>query len=414
MLLSMKKMLRLFYLLCHCVVFAILLSVSGSAEYVLSESMVVYAQEDAPTDLYAVSAVLLDGDSGRVLFSKNGEEQRAMASTTKIMTCILALEYGELDGTVTASENAAGQPKVHLGMQPKEEYTLRDLLYSLMLESHNDSAVAIAEHIGGSVEGFTQMMNAKAKELGCEQTHFVTPNGLDGSDEGGTHGTTAEELALIMRYCVRQSAQREMFLAITQTPAYQVQELSGKRTVSCNNHNALLTMMEECISGKTGFTSDAGYCYVGAVESEGRTFIIALLACGWPNNKSYKWADSRKLIAYAEENYTYQNIKQQIAAGPIPVENGVPDHGEINGTSTTALHVPREEIKLLLSEEDKVEIKSEIPESVTAPVRKGKEVGSVEYYLNGKLLKSYPVTVQEEKKERTYLWSLQMVLNMIM
>ena len=132
-----------------------------------------YAKEEEPESLYARSAVLMDADSGRVLFEKNGYEKMAMASTTKIMTCILALENGSVDAIVTASENAAKQPKVHLGMQTGERFYLRDLLYSLMLESHNDSAVAIAEHIGGSVEQFAAMMNGKAREIGCENTHTL-------------------------------------------------------------------------------------------------------------------------------------------------------------------------------------------------------------------------------------------------
>ncbi|HIZ74244.1 MAG TPA: serine hydrolase, partial [Candidatus Mediterraneibacter stercoravium] len=134
--------------------------------------------EITASELYARSAVLMDADSGRILFAKNGQEERAMASTTKIMTCILALEKGNLSDKVTVSDNAAAQPRVHLGMQSGQAFKLEDLLYSLMLESHNDSAVAIAEHIGGSVEGFASMMNQKAMELKCTDTYFITPNGL--------------------------------------------------------------------------------------------------------------------------------------------------------------------------------------------------------------------------------------------
>lgn len=132
--------------------------------------------------LYALSAVLMDADSGRILFSKNGQEERAMASTTKIMTCILALESGMIDSEnqiVTVSDQAAAQPKVHLGMVAGERFYLKDLLYSLMLESHNDSGVAIAEAVAGSVEKFADLMNQKARTIGCYSTYFITPNGLD-------------------------------------------------------------------------------------------------------------------------------------------------------------------------------------------------------------------------------------------
>ena len=156
--------------------------------------------EIKPSDLYAQSAVLMDADSGRILYAKSGQKERPMASTTKIMTCILALENGNLSDIVTVSGNAAGQPEVKLGMREGEQYILKDLLYSLMLESHNDSAVAIAEHIGSSTEGFADLMNRKAEELGCLHTYFITPNGLDAQDEKGVHHTTAEDLARIMKY----------------------------------------------------------------------------------------------------------------------------------------------------------------------------------------------------------------------
>ena len=150
------------------------------------------ADKKTPDDLklYAQSAVLMDGESGRVLFAKNGEVERPMASTTKIMTCILALELGKGTDVVTVSKKAAAQPEVHLGMREGDTFYLEDLLYSLMLKSHNDSAVAIAEHISGSVEAFAEKMNEKAKELGCKDTHFVTPNGLDGEDDRRTSGET--------------------------------------------------------------------------------------------------------------------------------------------------------------------------------------------------------------------------------
>lgn len=156
-------------------------------------------------NLYALSAVLMDGENGRVLYGKEAYKGRPNASTTKVMTCILALELAKGDDYVQVSGNAASQPQTRLGMREGQQFYLEDLLYSLMLKSHNDSAVAIAEHIGGSVEGFAEKMNEKAKELGCKDTHFVTPNGLDGEDEGGIHHTTARDLALIMAYAIKNA-----------------------------------------------------------------------------------------------------------------------------------------------------------------------------------------------------------------
>ena len=197
-----------------------------------------------PSDLYARSAVLMDAETGRILFGKNEQEVRAMASTTKIMTCILVLENTDPSDTAAASENAAMQPKVHLGVQKGETFYVKDLLYSLMLESHNDAAVILAEKTAGSVEGFAEKMNQKAEEIGCSDTHFVTPNGLDDEDAGGEHATTAVDLARILRYCIMQSPKRDEFLEITRTKTYEFSDVEQKKHYSCYNHNAFLDMME--------------------------------------------------------------------------------------------------------------------------------------------------------------------------
>ena len=201
---------------------------------------------EEPAELYALSAVLMDGESGRVLYEKDGERLLANASTTKVLTCIVALENSPGDDYVLISQNAASQPEVKLGLQKGEQYYLEDLLYSLMLKSHNDTAVAIAEHVGGSVEGFSRMMNEKAKEIGCESTHFITPNGLDAVDNGGEHRTTARDLGLIMRYAI----QNETFLKITKTREYSFWDIEKKRQLHVQNANALLDMTDGVLSGK--------------------------------------------------------------------------------------------------------------------------------------------------------------------
>ena len=177
----------------------------------------VRAEEDAAFSLHARSAVLMDGDSGRILYGKEPDTPLAMASTTKIMTCILALELGSGNQICTASANAAAQPQVKLGMREAEQFYLQDLLYSLMLESHNDTAVCIAESVAGSVEAFTGKMNEKAAGIGCRDTCFLTPNGLDAGEENGDwHHTTAADLAEILRYCITESPKAAAFLKVTQ------------------------------------------------------------------------------------------------------------------------------------------------------------------------------------------------------
>ena len=372
---------------------------------ILLSQMTVYAEE--PEELYAQSAVLMDAESGRVLFGKNEEEQKAMASTTKIMTCILALEHGDLDDVVTFSENASAQPKVHLGAKAESQFYLKDLLYSLMLESHNDSAVAIAEHIGGSVEAFADLMNQKARELGCEKTHYVTPNGLDASDEDGNHTTTATELALVMSYCIKESEKATEFLEITQTMSHTFLDVEKKQSYNCNNHNSFLTMMDGVLSGKTGYTSKAGYCYVGALERDGKTFVVALLACGWPNHKNYRWSDTRELMEYAIDNYEYREIYEEIEIPEIQVENGVPKQEALYEDAKVSIAVEHEETcEVLLGKHETVDVITEYEKEVKAPIFCGERIGTVTYYLNEEYIKEYPIVVTETIKEKNVKWYL--------
>lgn len=378
---------------------------------------------DDPQDirLYAQSAVLMDGKSGRILWEQNGESIRPMASTTKIMTCILALEagLGEGDKIVEASAHAAAQPKVHLGMQAGQRFYTRDILYSLMLESHNDSAVAVAEAVAGSTEEFARQMNRKAQEIGCKNTWFVTPNGLDKKmvDEEGTehiHSTTAEDLARIMQYCIRESPKAEEFLQVTRTADYRFQDADGKGNYQCHNHNALLTMMPGALSGKTGFTSEAGYCYIGAVEDEGRTFIIALLGCGWPPHKTYKWADAQRLIGYGKENYQYRNIYRECELPALSVKEGVgKEEGSTDWEDCKVKLVlgdeGKKELPFLVSAQDKVKIVQDLPGDLEAPVKKGEKVGTVDYYLNDQKVASYPVLTAEGAERFSFIWCLRRV-----
>ena len=352
--------------------------------------------------LYARSAVLMDADSGRILFAKNGQEQRAMASTTKIMTCILALENGDLSDEVAVSAEAASQPAVRLGMREGQRFYLKDLLYSLMLESHNDSAVAVAEHIGGSVEGFASMMNKKAMELGCGDTYFITPNGLDAEDKTGVHHTTAEDLARIMKYCIMDSEKRDAFLEITRTESYTFSDCEGSGSYSCSNHNSFLHMMEGALSGKTGFTAEAGYCYVGALRQDGRTFIVALLACGWPNNKGYKWSDTRKLMEYALENYHYREIGAEPEQISLKVENGVSDGFPSAAPARLETSAETAPFRVLLKNGEDVTVEYDVPESVAAPVEEGETLGKIVYRLEGETIREYPVTAAESVRERDF------------
>lgn len=362
-----------------------------------------------PFRLNAQSAVLMDAKTGRILYGKDIETQRPMASTTKIMTCILALEQGNPEDLVEVSAYAASMPDVQLNIREGEKYKLKDLLYSLMLESHNDSAVAVAEHIGGSVEGFAAMMNQKARDIGCTDTCFVTPNGLDASSkENGTpHSTTAADLAQIMRYCVLQSPKREEFLEITRTASRSITDEAGKRSFYLGNHNALLTMMPEALSGKTGFTGGAGYCYVAALEKDGKEFTVALLGCGWPPHKTYKWEDMRKLVRYAFEEYDYYEIFEKNKTFPsLKIIDGMKDEVSLK------LGVPEDgqSLKILLKEGEQPDIRYEYPKEMKAPVEAGMAVGTVTYSLGGEQIAAYPICAAEGAERIDFKWCLRRCL----
>jgi len=418
----------------------------------LGTDLPVYATEPAETELYAKAAVLMDAESGRVLYEKNGKEILSMASTTKILTCILALELADLEEWVDISAYASTMPKVKLGVQKGERYRLGDLLRSLMLESHNDVAVAIAEHVGKeflknglaeksvseytveeskkAVAAFADLMNEKTQELGCVNSWFVTPNGLDATEtfhakDGTTfskdHSTTAEELARIMSYCVLHSPKKEEFLEITQAISYTFTSEKG-RNHFCTNHNAFLTMMEGVISGKTGFTNKAGYCYVGALERDGRTFVVALLACGWPNNKSYKWSDSKKLMNFGIEEFFKVNIedsqKESSIPSQIPVINGQTDRpGQQAYVGVEVVPAEQEgdlwrkSETVLLKEGEQVQFDYQLPEKMEAPVQKGEVVGKVTYTVDGNIYRQKDIILTADVKEVDFKWCFEKVFD---
>ncbi len=370
---------------------AFLLCVIVFVPNVFSESLHAEGLEDK--DLHALSACLMDGESGRVLFEKNGYERLANASTTKIMTCIVAIECGDLNDIVTISKYAASMPDVQLDAVSGDEFYLKDLLYSLMLESHNDVAVAIAEHIGGSVEGFAELMNRKAYDIGCYDTNFVTPNGLDAVDvEGNKHSTTARDLCMIMSYCINN----EKFLEITGTRNHSFTNVTGSRRYNVNNKNAFLDMMEGIISGKTGFTNAAGYCYTAALERDGKVYVIALLGCGWPYNKNYKWQDAKKLFNYGINQYDkYKVTGEGVNLPDILVKNGVNASYDVSEEVYLNCYIKADEFSLLTRSDEKLTYELEIKNVMEAPVKKGDIVGRLVYVIGDETIKEINIYAGE-------------------
>lgn len=355
--------------------------------FVLCLSVPSYGEEPS---VYAQGAVLMEYETGRVLWQKDMEKELPMASTTKIMTAIIAIESGKTEETVEISQRAASAPKVKMGLIKGEKYKLNDLLYPLMLVSANDSAVAIAEHIGTTVEGFAEMMNSKAKDIGAYNTEFVTPNGLDRDN----HHSTAYDMALITRYAIKN----EKFVDIINTPSKEITSLEGRR-FEFYNKNRLLREYEGALGVKTGFTGKAGNCFAGAAKRNGMTLISVVLASGWGSlGKERKWSDTKALLDYGFENFKTEKV----------IEKG------INTGTVTVLHskegyVDTETLSdgyACISKEEKENLKTVFNtyKSVEAPVKKGDVLGTAEVFTSSgeKLCETEIISCQSIERHDFY------------
>ncbi|MBR6543716.1 MAG: D-alanyl-D-alanine carboxypeptidase, partial [Anaerotignum sp.] len=242
--------------------------------------------------IVAQGAALIDGRTGRLLWGKDADQTMSMASTTKIMTAILVLENTDLDEIVTVSRNAARQPEVHMHLKEGERWKVGDLLSAMMLRSYNDAAVALAEHVSGSVELFCKTMTEKAKEIGAKSTVFGSPNGLDSHLTDAEHHSTAYDMSLITSYVL----QNETFREIIAREETEIADLSGKYTCHVTNADRFLREYDGALGVKTGYTNKAGHCFVGAAERDDVLFISAVLGSGWGNSgKEQKWKDTKAL-----------------------------------------------------------------------------------------------------------------------
>jgi D-alanyl-D-alanine carboxypeptidase (penicillin-binding protein 5/6) len=280
---------------------------------IIYEPSEVVDQSDSLTDLPMISEnyVIIDYRDNHILLGDNEDNKLSIASTTKILTAIIAIESGYLDDIVTVSSYAAAMPKVKLGITEGEQYYARDLLYAMMLCSYNDVSVAIAEHIAGSVSAFSEIMNQKAIELGALNSSFVTANGLDAD----SHYSTAMDMAIIASYAMKNA----MFRQVVSTIQYSFNELTSMKSIVVSNINKYLQYDEDAVGIKTGFTTQAGYCFVGATEYENTILINTVLACGWPPNKNYKWKDTEALVDYVKSNFNEKSL--QIPAWSFEIDS---------------------------------------------------------------------------------------------
>jgi D-alanyl-D-alanine carboxypeptidase (penicillin-binding protein 5/6) len=347
-------------------------------------------------DVEAHGAILMDARSGRVLWGHNEHDRLAMASTTKIMTAVLALESGKQEDIVTVSKRAATTPKVKMSLTAGEKIRMYDLMLALMLESSNDAAVAVAEHIGGTVEGFCEQMTAKAIKLGAKDTIFATPNGLD----EGIHHSTAYDMAVITRYALGLPG----FLELANTPSAKFK--SDTREYEMTNFNRLLNEYPGANGVKTGYTGAAGHCLVGAAKRDGMQLISVVLASGWGDKgRAQKWADTKALLDYGFKNYFYETI---IAIGePL---------GEMPVTRSRSASVDynyAKELTLPLTDAESrnVDIATQLPSSVAAPVNKGDKLGLARIAIGGKVYTVMPIVATEDAARHDLKTSCEKVIS---
>lgn len=367
---------------------------NNMADTIKRESLGTKVSSGDSLSLYALSAALIDGENNRLLYGKEPDRKMPMASTTKIMTLVVVLEKGNLKDEVTFSKYAASMPDVQLNARAGDRFIMEDLCYALMLESYNDVAVALAEHVGGSKEGFAELMNEKAEELGLKNTHFVTSNGLD--SEG--HYTTARDLAHLASYALGIPR----FVEITNTQSYSFSELNGKGSYTVRNRNAFLNMYPGAIGIKTGFTGKAGYCFVGAVRKDDRLLISVVLGSGWPPAKTRKWQDTKTLMDYGTVNFKKKIVGVENPALPaLLVEDGKEE--------SVKLASDAEPLSLLLKDNESVSVDFQLMKKLDAPVEKGKIVGRISYKIGGETLASYSVYTAEAVEKQDFLFWLKNV-----
>ncbi|MFW0966627.1 MAG: D-alanyl-D-alanine carboxypeptidase family protein [Thermacetogeniaceae bacterium] len=335
-------------------------------------------------DIQAKAAVLIDESSGRVLFAKNPHQRLPQASTTKMMTCLLVIENGDLDKEVKISKYAAETGESSIWLEEGEVLTREDLLYALMLASANDAAVALAESVAGSEEKFVELMNKRARELKLNNTHFINPHGLDADG----HYSSAYDLALL----AREGLSNELFSSVVTTMERCVPWSGHPWDRYLYNRNRLLTTYKGARGVKTGYTSNAGLCLVGAAQRGKLKLISAVM------NSPNVYDDTQKLLDYGFSKFEAVVVEES---------KQVPDVKVKKGTKTSVRIMPEREVvvAVLPEEKEQLSFKLEIPDQLEAPVNMGEVVGKGKVFLNGKELTEIDYMAQEAVPRKPPIWT---------
>ena len=344
-----------------------------------------YTAKAEQTDVPAQAAYLIEANSGRVLYAKNETARLPMASTTKIMTALIAVESGRLTETVTVPKEAAGTEGSSMYLKAGEKISLSDLVYGLMLTSGNDAAVAIACFLDGNTSAFADHMNARAKSLGLFDTHFVTPNGLHDPD----HYTTAKDLALLGAAAL----ENPFFAEIVRT---QYRKTEGTNPHTLKNKNRLLWEYEGGIGVKTGYTKAAGKCLVFAAERGEMKLVGAVLNC------PTMWNTAKGMLDAGFRGYRVKTFLTRDTLFSLPVENGMK-----KGLSAAPIADILYPTQTDGSETYSVETAFD---ALAAPIRAGQQVGTVSLVRNGEVVQTVPVVAQETVDAVGFAYYLKMAV----
>ncbi|MFZ5352926.1 MAG: D-alanyl-D-alanine carboxypeptidase family protein [Bacillota bacterium] len=356
-------------------------------------SMINIVSVQAEPDVASPSAILIDYKTGKVLYERNADTTMYPASTTKVMTGILALEHGKLDDIVTVGINPStkierGSSQIYL--IPDERLTFEQLVYALMLESANDAAIAIAEHISGSVEEFCELMNRKAKELGAVDTNFLNPNGLHNDN----HYSTARDLALIARYAMNN----DTFRKVVSTYQYSIPATNKQEERPyIRNSNKLIwnyaknSCYYEYATGiKTGYTVKSKHCLVASAKKDGMELIAVVLG----TEKDYLYKDVVNMFEYGFSNFTSMGIveKHQVITTIT-----------VDGTDKKINLLANDDFSMVLSndEKDKITSRITVEEKIVSPVIHGQVLGKIEFFIKDKVIKSINLVSQESYQKPT-------------
>ena len=339
----------------------------------------------------ARAAVVMDVNSNRILYYKNMDEKMAMASTTKIMTTLVAIESGRLDEKVKISKRASYMEGSSIYLREGEVHTVNDLLYAIMLRSGNDAATAVAEHIGGSVEGFAEMMNKKAREIGASNTRFANPHGLDADG----HYTTARDLALITCYALKNP----MFSKIVSS---KKKVMEGPPNENWDrvmiNKNKMLWQFAGGDGVKTGYTNRAGRCLVSSATRDGMRLVCVVLNCG------PMWNDSSALLEYGFNNYIKKRIVEKDSIFKVvEVRNGKERFVGVKPAEDFDMALRADEI-------ENVRLEARGLKAAQAPLKKGDHAGKLEIYIDNNLLKTISLEYSEGVESSSPFFYLKRIL----